>query len=222
MPDRTPRPLRRTLVIAGIAAAVLIAGGSTIAAVGASGQTDAAPEERPAASTAPDTGAAGGLQDPVAAEPIAGRTDATAVRVEIPRIGVDSGLEQLSLDAATGVLDPPVEFMAAGWYKDGTVPGDTGPAVIAGHVDSVTAPAVFYRLGELVAGDEIRVTLSDGAVETFIVDSQQSAPKDAFPTQQVYGPTPTAQLRLITCDGDFNSSTGHYVDNLIVNAHLAA
>jgi LPXTG-site transpeptidase (sortase) family protein len=102
------------------------------------------------------------------------------------------------------------------------VPGDIGPAVIAGHVDSVTEPAVFARLGELRPGDEVRVTLSTGAVEVFAVDSLTSAPKDAFPTQLVYGPTPTAQLRLITCDGVFNSSTGHYLDNLIVFASLAS
>jgi LPXTG-site transpeptidase (sortase) family protein len=169
-----------------------------------------------------ETGAADGYQDPAAREVAASTAGETATRVEIPAIGVDSALEQLPLDQRTGELTPPVEWMAAGWYQDGTLPGEIGPAVIAGHVDSVTAPAVFARLGELVPGDEIRVTLSSGDVEVFRMDSGTTAPKDEFPTDLVYGPTPTPQLRLITCDGVFDGSTGHYLDNLIVFASLAA
>ena len=195
-----------------------IVGGETVAALVASDSgADAAPPGDARVDAAP--GAAGGLQDPA---PAGGASTSTAVatRVEIPVIGVDSGLEQLPLDAQTGELTPPVEWMSAGWYRDGTVPGDIGPAVIAGHVDSATGPAVFLRLGELTAGDRGLVTLSDGEVREFAVDSVETAPKDAFPTGRVYGPTPSAQLRLITCDGEFDGSTGHYVDNLIVYAHL--
>lgn len=200
--------------MAAIAAAVLVTGGTVAFA--------AAPDEQrsPAPTSAVDRGAAGGFQDPVVEASDA--SSATATHVSIPRIGVESDLEQLPLDPETGELTPPVEWLSAGWYKDGTVPGEIGPAVIAGHVDSVTAPAVFARLGELVAGDTITVTLSDGQTRDFVVDSKEAAPKNAFPTQKVYGPTPDAQLRLITCDGDFDGATGHYLDNLIVNATLVA
>lgn len=211
--------------IAIVAAAVLLVGGVSLAVIGTAGS--AAPrsgassedrsEDRDAAIAA---GAADGLQDPVASSRASARTEATATRVQIPAIGVDSGLEQLPLDPATGELTPPAEWMSAGWYRDGTVPGDVGPAVIAGHVDSTTGPAVFFRLGELKAGDQILVTLSTGEVREFVVDSQRSAPKSEFPTEEVYGPTPTEELRLITCDGEFDGSTGHYVDNLIIDAHL--
>ena len=78
------------------------------------------------------------------------------------------------------------------------------------------------RLGELAAGDQIIITLSTGATKKFEVDSALTTPKDAFPTQRVYGPTPTAQLRVVTCDGDFDSTTGHYVDNLVVSASLVS
>lgn len=206
---------RRSLVGAWIAAA-------GVALVVSACQPSPIPAETGTADPGSSSGYAGALQDP--ADQLSSTASGTrsATRVEIPRIGVDSQLEQLTLDTSTAELTPPVEWLSAGWYRDGTVPGEIGPAVIAGHVDSITAPAVFARLGELAAGDAISVTLSTGEVEAFIVDEIATAPKDAFPTASVYGPTPTAQLRVITCDGDFDSATGHYVDNLIVYASLAS
>ena len=163
---------------------------------------------------------AGAFQDPSPGNSASPRSVTTATRVQIAAIGVDSGLEQLALDPHTGVLNPPVAWLSAGWYSGGTVPGDVGPAVIAGHVDSVTKPAIFARLAELGPGSSIVVTLSDSSTREFIVDRIARAPKNAFPTDAVYGPTPTPQLRLITCDGVFNRATGHYRDNLIVFASL--
>jgi sortase (surface protein transpeptidase) len=80
---------------------------------------------------------------------------------------------------------------------------------------------VFFRLDELVAGDEIHVTMSDGSTRTFTVDRTERAAKSAFPTSDVYGSSPTPDLRLITCDGTFDTATGHYTDNLIVFASLS-
>ena len=223
----SPTVRRRSKRMLGLVSAVVLVLGGGAVAVAMSAAGAAAPVgssvsvERDPAAIATDTGAAAGIQDPVGRTPIASRTDAVATRVEIPAIGVDSTLEQLPLDSA-GTLTPPVDFLAAGWYREGTVPGDIGPAVIAGHVDSVSAPAVFARLGELAAGDQIIITLSTGATKKFEVDSLLTTPKDDFPTQRVYGPTPTAQLRVITCDGDFDSTTGHYVDNLVVSASLVS
>ncbi len=210
---------RSRMLWAGAATVALVAGTGVFAGLSAQGD-----ESGRIVSVATETpaGSAGGLQDPVSREDASQRTEATASQIEIPAIGVDSSLEQLPLNAETGELTPPLDWLSAGWYRDGTVPGDIGPAVIAGHVDSVTAPAVFARLGELVPNDEIHVTLSNGTVSTFIVDSIATAPKDAFPTNVVYGPTPTAELRVITCDGAFDGATGHYVDNLIVFASLKA
>lgn len=159
-----------------------------------------------------------GFQDPAAP---AARSSATPVSVSIPAIGVQSDLEDLHRGSA-GELDPPVDWDSAGWFSDGIVPGEVGPAVIAGHVDSPTSAAVFFRLDELVAGDEIHVAMSDGTTRTFTVDRSERAAKSAFPTSDVYGTTPTAQLRLITCDGVFDTATGHYTDNLIVFADLSS
>jgi sortase (surface protein transpeptidase) len=157
-----------------------------------------------------------GFQDPAA--PVA-RSAATPTKVAIPAIGVDAGLEDLHRGAA-GELDPPTGWDDAGWFSDGIVPGEVGPAVIAGHVDSPTSAAVFFRLDELVAGDRIAVTMSDGSTRTFVVDRTERAAKKAFPTSDVYGTTPTPTLRLITCDGTFDTATGHYTDNLVVFADL--
>ncbi|WP_439694120.1 class F sortase [Curtobacterium sp. SP.BCo] len=188
---------------------------------GSAGSTNAAGStSTPSASTSPASGrnAADGFQDPAA--PVAD-SDATPVSVTIPAIGVSSSLEDLHRGAA-GELDPPKDWDSAGWFSDGIVPGQVGPAVIAGHVDSPTAAAVFFRLDELVAGDEIHVAMSDGTTRTFTVDRSERAAKSAFPTSDVYGTAPTPQLRLITCDGTFDTATGHYTDNLIVFADLSS
>ncbi len=138
--------------------------------------------------------------------------------MSIPAIGVDAGpAEDLGL-LADGSLAAPADFDRVGWFAGGTVPGDRGPAVVAGHVDSVAGPAVFYRLRELQPGDEVVVDLSDGRSVTFRVTGSLQAPKDAFPTEEVYGPTPDAELRLITCGGEFDRSVRSYEDNTVVFA----
>jgi LPXTG-site transpeptidase (sortase) family protein len=137
-------------------------------------------------------------------------------RVRIAAIGVDARLTELHLDKA-GVLVAPTDFAVPGWYADGTVPGDIGPAVIAGHVDSRSGPAVFYRLHELRAGDLIEVDRGGQWVDFQVVSTERYA-KDQFPTARVYGPTPDRQLRLITCGGSFDRTRGSYVDNLVVYA----
>ena len=137
-------------------------------------------------------------------------------RLRVKAIGLDTSLEKLHL-GADGVLVPPRGYGAAGWYADGTAPGDTGPAVIAGHVDSKSGPAVFYRLRELTVGDRIEV-VRGGTVVRFTVIRTAWYPKTKFPTGEVYGPTPDRQLRLITCGGVFDHRLRSYKDNLVVYA----
>jgi len=170
------------------------------------------------ASLAP--GDAGRVQDPTASAAPTVAAGVVPVRVSIPTIGVDSGLEDLALDAS-GALLAPRDWNSAGWYSDGVVPGTVGPAVIAGHVDSPTAPAVFAKLSSLAPGDAVTIGMSDGSSQRFTVTGQSQSPKAAFPTSAVYGNVPTPQLRLITCGGVFNRASGHYVDNLIVYASLS-
>ncbi|HJW59871.1 MAG TPA: class F sortase, partial [Actinomycetota bacterium] len=142
------------------------------------------------------------------------------VRVEIPAIGVSSPLVRLGLEP-DGTMQVPGDFQVAGWFTGGVQPGQLGPAVIAGHVDSRTGPAVFYRLRDLRPGDHIRVELADGTALRFVVERARSYPKAGFPTGAVFGPVPSAALRLVTCTGDFDRARGSYRDNLVVFARLA-
>ena len=139
--------------------------------------------------------------------------------VRIPSIQVESTLESLVRDA-TGKLEAPKTYEHAGWWRDGVVPGDAGPAVIAGHVDSAEGPAVFFQLHDLRPGDLIEVERG-GRVVTFSVTTTEQYPKDTFPTDRVYQPTPDAELRLITCGGDFDRNRLSYRDNIVVYAILA-
>ena len=147
------------------------------------------------------------------------RLSGPPTRVRIKRIGVDSGLEGLRLDAK-GELRPPTDYGRAGWYSDGTAPGDIGPAVIAGHVNSYQGPGVFVRLAELKPGDLVEVARG-ATVVTFRVYSVEHHPKSRFPTAQVYSPTPDAQLRLITCGGEFDQRARSYNDNVVAYAVVA-
>ncbi|MFC8501006.1 class F sortase [Pedococcus sp. NPDC057267] len=141
--------------------------------------------------------------------------------LQIPSIGVDTHrIVDLHLDS-TGKLEAPADFQRAGWYADGPTPGELGIAVIGAHVDSKAGPAVFYRLGALHPGAKVTVTRKDGTTTTFVVDQVARYSKAKFPTATVYGNTHgRAELRLITCGGAFDHTTGHYVDNIVAFAHL--
>jgi sortase (surface protein transpeptidase) len=140
-------------------------------------------------------------------------------RIEIPAIKVSAELEELH-SRFDGQLSTPTKWSNAGWYADGVVPGQRGPAIIVGHLDSAAAgPAVFYRLPLLRVGDEVFVDGTDGGRKRFVVDGTQQFAKSEFPTQLVYGPTAIPELKLITCTGAFDSAARSYTDNLVVTAH---
>jgi hypothetical protein len=144
------------------------------------------------------------------------------VRLEIARIRVSTGLLRLGKDGgAVEVPTGPHQWDTAGWYAAGTRPGDPGSAVILGHVDSKRGPAVFYRLRELRRGDLVEVVRADGSRVRFTVQRTEQYPKARFPTAEVYYPTLTPALRLVTCGGAFDRVLGHYVDNVIVFATLS-
>jgi Sortase domain len=138
-------------------------------------------------------------------------------RLEIPAIGVSTPLVRLGL-LADGAMEVPRDYGMAGWFTGGPMPGQLGPAVVAGHVDSRTGPAVFYRLRDLRPGDQLRVVRADGRVVRFEVESLARYPKREFPDDEVFGATTTPALRLITCAGDFDRSQRSYHDNLVVSA----
>jgi LPXTG-site transpeptidase (sortase) family protein len=199
-----------------LAAAVVCAGGVSVAAFGLLNDTpaDAGATYTPASvTTAPPRL----TQDPQA-EPLA---RSVPVSIRIPGISVSAPVMEVGKDADGTVQVPPLDaHNLTGWYRYGPTPGQRGPAVILGHVDSLTGISVFYYLKDLHAGDKVYVTLADGKVAPFVVDGVQKVAKDAFPTAAIYGKAGYPSLRLITCGGAFDQATGHYVDNIIVYAHL--
>ena len=138
-------------------------------------------------------------------------------RVSIDRLGIESTLVGLKVQG-DGTLQVPDDYDMAGWHRAGTAPGDVGPAVVVGHVDSHEGPAVFYRLRELQPGDRVTIDRVDGSVVVFEVYGQETVPKDAFPTERVYGPTDGPELRLVTCGGRFDEEARRYTDNVVVYA----
>lgn len=229
---------RRRSVIAAAATVVLVLLGALALFQGL--RPSAGPPQPPASgaqplsATAPTTASPGGRptasgpSSPAAAKESKGAdlgrvlTASRPVGIDIPSIGVRTkNLVDLSL-AKDGSMQVPKDFSSVGWYTDGPSPGQLGPTILSGHVDSHNGPAIFYRLGGLRPGARVDVARKDGTTATFTVDRIQRFPKDRFPTALVYGSTNRAELRLITCGGSFDAKSGHYVDNVVVFAHLIA
>lgn len=139
--------------------------------------------------------------------------------LEIPKIGISTRLIRLGLTSA-GALQVPSSTAVAGWFTGSPRPGATGSSVIAGHIDSYLGPGIFFRLHELKPGNLIYVKRGHASLAVFKVTAVHSFLKAHFPTADVYGPVPNAQLRLITCGGTFDPATGHYLSNVVVFAVL--
>lgn len=141
-------------------------------------------------------------------------------RVRIRAIGVDAPVMGLALTRSGSLDVPPAgRKNLAGWYEAGTTPGETGTAIVAGHVDNAEGPAVFYDLGALRKGSAIEVDRRDGSVAVFTVDAVEVYDAKGFPDEKVYGAASRPELRVITCGGGYSRSTG-YRGNVVVFAHL--
>lgn len=143
------------------------------------------------------------------------------VRIEISQIGVRTRVIRLGLAADGTVQVPPFDQAdEVGWYDQSPVPGDTGPSVLIGHIDSPRGPAVFYRLATLETGDQVRIERADGSIAVFRVTAVKTVAKNHFPTRSVYGTLKYPGLRLITCGGVYDASAGGYQANTIVYGSL--
>jgi hypothetical protein len=147
---------------------------------------------------------------------VAGRP-APPTGVVLPSLGVSSGLVELGLHP-DGSLQVPTDAAVAGWFAGGARPGEPGPVVVVGHVDSRLGPGVFAGLSRLVAGDRVELALADGVVAAYEVTGLRQVAKDAFPSQEVYGAVAGDELRLITCGGEFDRQQRSYRDNIVVTA----
>ncbi len=142
------------------------------------------------------------------------------VRLIIPAIGVDGGLEHLGLTADKKTMRLPSHPRTAGWFEDGPSPGEVGPTIIVGYIATQRGPGVFHRLAHLKAGANIAVRRADTMVVTYRVDQIASYPPNKLPSAKVYGRTKQPALRLITCGGMLRP--GQPVGNTVVYAHQVA
>jgi hypothetical protein len=168
-----------------------------------------------------EPGSGTGLTAPPAATVL--HTDAkepdTPSRIVIEAIDVVADVEQVGL-AADGTLALPMDPARVGWFTGGSRPGESGPTVLVGHLDSADTAAVFARVYQLGVGDEVSVQSHVGPTRTFTVTKVTWHAKESFPSEAVYGPTPDPQLRMITCGGKYDPDTG-YSDNVVVFATAA-
>jgi hypothetical protein len=146
------------------------------------------------------------------------------VSVDIPAIGVHSKLLHLGASPNGTIQVPSLHTQAgeAAWYKYSATPGQIGASVIEGHVDSDRGAAVFFRLGALRPGESVDVTLADGIIAVFRVTGVRQYPKSNFPAKIIYRTPGYAALRLITCGGAFDYSTGNYLSSIVVFASLTS
>ncbi|WP_432845119.1 class F sortase [Amycolatopsis sp. CA-161197] len=143
--------------------------------------------------------------------------------VSIPKIGAQSSLVSVAVNLEGKISVPSVKTpMQAAWYRLSPVPGEVGPAIVLGHVDGDKKPGIFYKLKDLVPGDEVDIDRSDGKKLKFTVDHLTQVPKDQFPQDAVYGNSTKPELRLITCGGVFDHAEHSYEDNIVVYANLAS
>jgi hypothetical protein len=146
---------------------------------------------------------------------------AEPVRLRIPAAGMDSPLQRLGR-ASDRTIEVPNDFGTAGWFAEGSRPGQPGPAVMLGHVASKAGPGVFWGLSRLTPGTDVLVDRADGSTIRFRVSRLLRVLKTGFPTDLVYAPTLEPSLRLVTCGGGFDHARGSYLDNVIVYADPAA
>ena len=222
---------RRARLVATLVAVVLAVSGAAAVAVGLSQQQPAPPAPPTASSGDParhTTSRAAQDRPSRAHRPTSREVNSLPVldysapqRLRIPEIGVDSTLVDLGLDDEGAMETPePVEY--AGWFTPSPPPGVGGVTVLAGHVTWDQQPTVFFRLGELRAGDKVSVTRDDGVSVDYEVTRIGSFPKDEFPSRAVYSEPHGSELRLITCGGRYDESAHRYLANVVVWARAVA
>ncbi|MGW7351575.1 class F sortase [Streptomyces sp. NPDC054784] len=194
------------------AAVVAVAAGAALAVAGTSAlltTSDGRPEPLAIGALPVPSGDTSGKEPP--------GSPPTSIRV--PSLGIAQGLSRLRVQQG-GQLDVPEDPSRIGWWSDGPRPGDPGAAVVVGHVDSATGPAVFHGLSSLRPGNRIAIRRDDGSDVVFTVRALRQYEKDSLPGNRVFATTGPPALRLITCGGTYDREQGEYSDNLVVYATL--
>ncbi|MER7957009.1 class F sortase [Streptomyces sp. NPDC096030] len=183
------------------------------------------PDEKPKAQSRPRT--APKPPPKAAPEPVRPRapslaplTRSRATSIAVPSITIEAPVIDLGLDRSGKLTTPPIENpRIVGWYAGGPAPGERGTAIVVGHRDTRTGPAIFLNLDSLDRGNTVRIARADGKVAVFTVDKVRTYTKKEFPDREVYASTDRAELRLLTCGGSFDPKKG-YESNVVVYAHL--
>jgi hypothetical protein len=211
-PEPPPRG-RGRIRLAGTTGVLLLVGGALVILIAVLAQQHA---------PAPAPSAAGKIGPAAAKGPSLHQSP--PVSVTISSIGVQSALLRLGRNA-DGTMQVPnlyTQSNEAAWYKYSVTPGQIGTSVIEGHVDNYRGPAVFFRLGAVKPGNHIDVTLADGVTAVFRVTGVREYVKANYPANIIYGSSDYAALRLITCGGAFDPTTGHYLNSIVVFASLVS
>ena len=141
------------------------------------------------------------------------------VQLRIPSIGVTSGFVDLGLES-DGTMEIPQAADVVGWYREAPTPGERGPAVVTAHVDWQHERGVFHDLRQVEPGTDATVERADGLAVVFRVTRVEEYLKEEFPTDEVYGSTDGAELRLITCGGRYDPNTRNYEANVVLFARM--
>ena len=211
----TPKlwPSLLVLAIAGSMAllGILLGPGSQRISKSSQGEAVAGAGTRPAGS-----GSSPGKDSAVGVGPA---SNWSSMRILIPSIGIAAPVDPVGLNADK-TLEVPSGVGHAGWWDGGSHPGTAGPMVVVGHVSTIGGPGVFARLKDLKRGDLVTITQATGAQVTYAVSGELEISKNDFPTALVYGPTRKPVMRLITCAGRIDPSSGHFTDDLVVFGDL--
>lgn len=209
----------------GVARLRVVLGAVTVVLAGAVGcASPAAPGPAPVAAAQPvpagpatdaePVPAGAGRPDPDVPEPEPG----APARIRVAGIEVDAPVVSVGVDDA-GLMEVPEDVRTIGWYRFGATPGENGSAVLSGHVDDrVQGPGAFFDLAGTETGETVEVDTGDGETLAFRVDSVRNFGKTELPLEEVFQRSGPPRLVLITCGGEFDRATGHYVDNIVVTA----
>ncbi len=228
VPSAARRPVYLVLCVALIAVTVLLVGRYFASASGppapptALGAIPAAmsgPVENQLPSSTTSTPAAAPAPAPVTAPP-SGMAPSPPVSVRASDVGINSPIKERVGLNKDNTMEVPTSYTEAAWYRLGPTPGEVGPAVIIGHVDSYKGPGVFFNVGSMKPGQIVDVAREDKSMARFRIDAIKSYSKAEFPTDTVYGQIDYAGLRLITCGGKFDEKTRSYESNVVVFASL--
>ena len=144
----------------------------------------------------------------------------TPARLSIPRAKVQAPVEKVGVDAQGNIGVPSAPTNVA-WYDRGPAPGQPGDAILNGHVDWTTGPAVFANLRTLQPGDEVTIVTQSSQQLRFKVTASKSYDANTRPPADLFATSGPPRISLITCTGPWDVGRKQYQQRLVVTAQAA-